>query len=70
MMLAGQMMLMVAVIPISLYPFFGGKVYYWNAGMPWQYKRPWYVEIYQSVAYRLIDVLVTGAESSIRPRAL
>lgn len=43
--------------------FFGGKVYYWNAGMPWQYKRPWYVEIYQSVAYRLIDVLVTGAES-------
>ena len=43
--------------------FFGGKVFYWNAGMPWQYTRPWYVELYQKISYRLIDVLVTGAES-------
>ena len=42
---------------------FGGTVYYWNCGMPWQYKRPWYVELYQKLAYKLIDVLVTGAES-------
>lgn len=42
---------------------FGGQVFYWNAGMPWQYKRPWYVDLYQKLAYRLIDTLVTGAES-------
>lgn len=42
---------------------FGGKVYYWNAGMPWLYKRPWFVEWYQKLAYRLIDKLVTGAEA-------
>lgn len=42
---------------------FGGKVFYWNAGMPWQYNRPWYIEWYQKAAYRLIDTLVTGAEA-------
>lgn len=43
--------------------FSSGKVFYWNAGMPWQYARPRYVEWYQKIAYQLIDVLVTGAES-------
>ena len=39
----------------------GGKVYYWNAGMPWLYKRGWVEEHYQRLAYKLIDCLVTGA---------
>lgn len=42
---------------------FGGTVYYWNAGMPWFYKRSFLTERYQKLAYRLIDVLVTGAEA-------
>lgn len=42
---------------------FGGQVYYWNAGMPWLYKRSWREEWYQRLAYRLIHVLVTGAEA-------
>ena len=41
----------------------GATVYYWNAGMPWKYKRPWYEEQYQRLAYTLINVLVTGAEA-------
>jgi glycosyltransferase involved in cell wall biosynthesis len=41
----------------------GGRVFYWNAGMPWQYTRPWYTDLYQKFAYAMIDVLVTGAES-------
>ncbi len=43
--------------------FFGGHVLYWNAGMPWQYKRSCYTNLYQKIAYKLIDTLVTGAES-------
>lgn len=43
----------------------GGRVLYWNAGMPWQYKRKSTEEWYQRVAFRLIDTLVTGAEALI-----
>lgn len=44
----------------------GGRVLYWNAGMPWLYKRSWAEETYQKFAYKLIDTLVTGAEA-LRP---
>ncbi len=43
----------------------GGRVLYWNAGMPWQYKRKSTEEWYQRLAFRLIDTLVTGAEALI-----
>jgi glycosyltransferase involved in cell wall biosynthesis len=43
----------------------GGTVYYWNAGMPWQYQRGWFEERYQRLAFRLIDVLVTGAAALV-----
>jgi glycosyltransferase involved in cell wall biosynthesis len=43
----------------------GGTVYYWNAGMPWQYKRSWWVDLYQKAAYQLLDYLVTGAEALV-----
>lgn len=42
---------------------FGGRVLYWNAGMPWQYKRNATEEWYQRVAFKLIDTLVTGADA-------
>lgn len=45
---------------------FGGTVYYWNAGMPWLYKRGWVEEHYQRFAYKLIDYLVTGAGALAR----
>ncbi len=44
---------------------FGGRVFYWNAGMPWLYKRSWKEDWYQKVAYRLITRLITGAEALI-----
>ncbi len=44
---------------------FGGQVFYWNAGMPWLYKRSWKEDWYQKVAYRLITRLITGAEALI-----
>lgn len=43
----------------------GGKVLYWNAGMPWQYKRSWWTEKYQHFAFKCIDVLVTGAPALV-----
>lgn len=43
----------------SLFPFM--KVYYWNCGIPWQYKRPFFQELYESLTYKLIDHFVTGA---------
>jgi glycosyltransferase involved in cell wall biosynthesis len=44
----------------SLFP--GFKVFYWNCGIPWQYKRPFLQELYESTTYKLIDHFVTGAE--------
>jgi glycosyltransferase involved in cell wall biosynthesis len=41
----------------------GARVYYWNAGMPWLYTRSWREDWYQRVAYKLIHVLVTGADA-------
>jgi glycosyltransferase involved in cell wall biosynthesis len=44
----------------SLIP--GLEVYYWNCGIPWKYKRPFFQELYESSTYKLIDHFVTGAE--------
>lgn len=38
------------------------QVYYWNCGIPWQYKRPYLQELYESMTYKLIDHFVTGAK--------
>jgi glycosyltransferase involved in cell wall biosynthesis len=43
----------------------GGRVLYWNCGLPWQYKRPALREFFEQRAYRLIDTLVTGSSSLI-----
>lgn len=49
----------VGAIYASLNPFF--TTYYWNCGIPWNYKRPFLQEMYESLAYKLIDHFVTGA---------
>jgi len=38
------------------------EVYYWNCGLPWLYKRPFFQELYESSVYKLIDHFVTGAK--------
>ncbi len=42
---------------------FGGKVFYWNCGLPWQYKRPIRRRLYERMAYKMISYLVTGTRS-------
>lgn len=49
----------IGAISASLNPFF--TTYYWNCGMPWNYKRPFFQELYESFAYKVIDHFVTGA---------
>lgn len=42
---------------------FGGSMYYWNAGMPWLYKRGVLRESFERLVFRLIDHLLTGADA-------
>src|SRR3989338_2572250 len=42
--------------------FCGGRVFYWNAGLPWLYRRPFFREWIERAAYRAITFLVTGTE--------
>ncbi|MBU6415291.1 glycosyltransferase family 4 protein, partial [Patescibacteria group bacterium] len=43
--------------------FKGGRVYYWNCGEPWKYKRNFLREWFERRVYRSVDFVVTGAES-------
>jgi glycosyltransferase involved in cell wall biosynthesis len=40
----------------------GTKVYYWNCGMPFVYKRKWFTNWYQKLVYKRIDYFVTGTQ--------
>ena len=44
---------------------FGGMTYYWNAGLPWLYKRPPQREFFERLVYKLIGRLVTGANAIV-----
>lgn len=44
---------------------FGGRTLYWNCGMPWKYTRPRIQEWYEHLAFRLIHILVTGADALV-----
>ena len=46
--------------------FSGGRVFYWNCGEPWKYKRNIFRETFEKTTYKLIDFLVTGAQSLAR----
>ena len=43
--------------------FIGGRVFYWNCGLPWLYKRGLIRETFELLTYKLITYLVTGTES-------
>ncbi|OGY65351.1 MAG: hypothetical protein A3A16_02795 [Candidatus Harrisonbacteria bacterium RIFCSPLOWO2_01_FULL_44_18] len=40
----------------------GGRTFYWNCGLPWQYKRNFLRATFELITYRLITFLVTGTE--------
>jgi len=48
---------------------FGGRVFYWNCGLPWQYRRSFLREQFERAVYHLIDFLVTGTPSLVRQYA-
>ncbi|MDP3794486.1 MAG: glycosyltransferase family 4 protein, partial [bacterium] len=41
----------------------GGRVFYWNCGLPWLYRRSIAREFFERLTYRLITHLVTGTQS-------
>ncbi|MDB5187738.1 MAG: glycosyl transferase group 1 [Candidatus Kaiserbacteria bacterium] len=57
----------IAAFLATLIP--GSVVYYWNCGMPWEYKRPVFQEMYERLVYKRIDHLVTGAHVLINQYA-
>lgn len=40
----------------------GGRTFYWNCGLPWFYRRNFFREKFERLAYRLVTFLVTGTE--------
>lgn len=42
---------------------FGGRVFYWNCGLPWNYKRGFFRERFERLVYKMISFLVTGTEN-------
>jgi glycosyltransferase involved in cell wall biosynthesis len=40
----------------------GGRVFYWNCGEPWKYKRNFFREAFERTVYSLVTYLVTGTE--------
>lgn len=42
---------------------FGGRTFYWNCGLPWNYKRGFFREWFERLVYKMISFLVTGTES-------
>lgn len=48
---------------------FGGRVFYWNCGEPWKYKRNFLREMFERRVYKMITYLVTGTETVARKYA-
>ena len=48
---------------------FGGRVFYWNCGLPWQYRRNWFRERFEQLVYQMVTFLVTGTEGLKREYA-
>lgn len=42
---------------------FGGKSFYWNCGLPWQYERGAIRNFFERAVYRMVTFLVTGTEN-------
>jgi glycosyltransferase involved in cell wall biosynthesis len=44
----------------------GGRVFYWNCGEPWKYKRSWFRDALERAVYHSISYLVTGTPGLAR----
>ncbi len=42
---------------------FGGRVFYWNCGLPWNYKKNIFREYFEWLVYMLATYVVTGTET-------
>ncbi len=51
-----------ALVTSVIVRLFGGRVFYWNCGEPWKYKRNFLREMWEKKVYKLITYLVTGTE--------
>jgi len=40
----------------------GGRVFYWNCGEPWKYKRSFFRDWFERMTYRMVTFVVTGTE--------
>jgi len=49
--------------------FAGGRIFYWNCGLPWQYRRPWQREKFEKLVYHMVSFLVTGTPGLARAYA-
>src|SRR3989338_5416117 len=52
-----------AFIASLIVRIFGGRVYYWNCGEPWKYRRNIFRDIFEKFTYKIVTYLVTGTES-------
>ncbi|MDP3901943.1 MAG: glycosyltransferase family 4 protein [bacterium] len=41
---------------------FGGRTFYWNCGLPWNYKRNIFRDLFERMTYKTVTFLVTGTE--------
>ncbi len=41
----------------------GGRIFYWNCGLPWNYRRSFWRSAFEKLVYRLVTYLVTGTAS-------
>ncbi|MEK9175500.1 MAG: glycosyltransferase, partial [Patescibacteria group bacterium] len=48
---------------------FGGRVYYWNAGLPWNYPQNFLRRAFERVVYYAVDYVVTGTDGLARQYA-
>lgn len=48
---------------------FGGRVYYWNAGLPWNYPQNFLRRFFEQAAYYAVDYVVTGTDGLARQYA-
>lgn len=48
---------------------FGGRVFYWNCGLPWQYRRSLWRNSFEKLVYKMASYLVTGTASLRRQYA-
>jgi len=58
-----------AFLASLLVKWLGGRVFYWNCGLPWNYQRGWLRGKFEYKVYQMINYLITGTEGMKRQYA-